>query len=132
MGSNTNGEKDKTTNEKILCHTDDRSHQVLLSSDHCYTTLGFTNCLGQPVCCCVILVGEMNTILDILGIDVNNIEKNHFRVGNMSDEDLIKMMEENSNDTEKIFPGGPNYNVGDKVVPHFVTCSPSGGITTKS
>ena len=39
VGSNTNGEKDKTTNEKRLCHRDDRLHQVLLSSDRRYTTL---------------------------------------------------------------------------------------------
>ena len=49
----------------------------------------------------------------------------------MSDEDLIRMMEENSNDSGKIFPGGPTYHVGDKIIPSFITCSTSGGITAK-
>lgn len=124
-------EKDRTTNEKRLCHADDIPHQVSSSSDHHYTTLGFTDGLGQPVCCCVILAGETNTILNVLGVDMNNLKKHYIRVSDMSDEDLIRMMEEKYNDTRKIFPGGPTCHVGDKVIPTFITCSPSGGITAK-
>ena len=86
MGSNTNGEKDKTTNEKILCHTDDRPHQVSSSSGHCYTTLGFTNSLDQLVCYCVILAGESNTILGVLGVDVNNLADKYLEKNGMDDD----------------------------------------------
>ena len=119
MSSNTNGEKDNTANEKRLCHTDDRPHQVSSSSDHRYTTLGFTNALGQPVCCCVIIAGETNSILDVLGVDTENLADNYLEGHGMDDEDLIRLMEDNANDSNKIFPGGPSYRVGDNAVPRL-------------
>ena len=112
-----------------MCHTDDRPHQVSSSSDHHYTTLGFTNGLGQPVCCCVILAGESNSILDVLGVDINNLSDNYLDENGMGDEDLIKLMGDNANGVNQIFPGGPCCTVGGRIVPPFVTCSTSGGIT---
>ena len=119
VGSNTNGEKDKTANEKILCHTDDRPHQVSSSSDHRYTTLGFTNALGRPVCCYVIIAGEINSILDVLGVDTENLADNYIEGHGMDDEDLIRLMEDNANGSNKIFPGGHSCRAGDKVVPRL-------------
>ena len=47
--------------------------QVSSSSDHHYTTLPFTNALGEPVCCVIIIAGETNSVLDTLGIDYCNM-----------------------------------------------------------
>ena len=76
VGSNTNAEKDKTMNERRICHKDDRPQQVSSSSDYHYTTLPFTNALGESVCCVIIIAGETNSVLDTLGVDYCNMGDN--------------------------------------------------------
>merc|ERR1740124_998890 len=49
VGPNTNAEKDNTNSERRICHRDNRSQQVSSSSNPHYTTLPFTNALGEPV-----------------------------------------------------------------------------------
>ena len=123
VGSNTNGEKDKTVSEKRLCHKEDRPHQVSSSSDHHYTSLGFTNRLGQTVCCFVVLAGEPNSILDFLGGDVINLGEYYLIEQCTDDNALIKLLEANMDGHDKIFPGGSSCRVEDYIVPPFVTYS---------
>ena len=75
-------------NERRICHKDDQPQQISSSSDHHYTTLPFTNALGKPVCCVVIVAGETNSILDTLGIDYY-IMSNDFLNKETTEEDLI-------------------------------------------
>ena len=77
-----------------------------------------------------IIMGAATLTADqILGIDVlagthDEIEKavNATKDGNV----LIPNMK-----TSHMFPGGSTCYVGDKIISPFVTCSPSGGITSQ-
>ena len=100
VGSNTHAEKDKTSKEKRVCHRDDRPQQVSSSSDHHYTTLPFTNGLGEPVCCCIIIAGESNTVLDVMGIDYMNMGDDYLSK-DTSREDAMSFFEANMTGDKK-------------------------------
>ena len=53
---------------------DVRSMQVYSTSNHHYTTLPFTNGLGEPVLCKVNISSDYNTVLDIMGVDVTELD----------------------------------------------------------
>jgi len=74
VGPNTNAEKDNTNSERRICHRDNRSQQVSSSSNPHYTTLPFTNALGEPVYRVIIIAGETNSVLDTLGIDYYDMD----------------------------------------------------------
>ena len=105
VGSNTNAEKDKTNSERRICHRDDRPQQVSSSSDHHYTTLPFTNALGEPVCCVIIIAGETNSVLDTLGIDYCNMGAD-FLDKETTEEDSMSFFENNiTNNKQDLFVG---------------------------
>jgi len=128
VGSNTNAEKDKINSERSICHRDDRPQQVSSSSNHHYTTLPFTNTLGEPVCCVIIIAGETSSVLDTLGIDYCNMGAD-FLDQETTEEYSMRFFESNIADSKQIFPGGPICCVDGKMIPPFVTCSTSGGVT---
>jgi len=102
VGSNTNAEKDKINSERRIFHRDDRPQQVSSSSDHYYTTLPFTNALGEPVCCVINIAGEWNSVLDALGIDYCNMDA-EFLDQETEEEDLMRFFECNIEDNKKYF-----------------------------
>ena len=73
---------------------------------------------------------ESNTIIDVLGININNLDDDYLKEYCSDDEDLIRIMEADTDGCNTIFPGGTTCHVGDKIIPLFVTCSPSSSITT--
>ena len=82
--------------------------------------MGFTNGLGQPVCCVIIIAAAQVTAKDIMGLQpwVQTIG------------DPSVNIEDNSHGPNKYYPYGPTCSVGGRSIPAVVTCSESGSITS--
>ena len=44
------------------------------TSNHHYTTLPFTNVIGEPVLCALIITGDQNIVLGIMGVSVVELD----------------------------------------------------------
>ncbi len=91
------------------------SHQ-----DFHFTLLGFSNALGQPVCCVMIIAATQVTAKDIIGLQP--------WAETIGDPELD--FEENSHGLDKYYPYDPTCSIFSKTIPTFVTCSESGSITS--
>ena len=100
VGSNTNMTKDGNKGgEKLACERGSQPRQQASSNDIHFTTLGFTNALGQPILCGIIITGHQLSANDILGIDVmkGQLNNNEMTIENIA--------------TSEMFPGGPTCEV---------------------
>ena len=71
VGSNTNMTKDGNKGgEKLACERGTTPHQQVICSDTHFTTLGFTNTLGQLILCLIIINGNKSSADQVLGFDV--------------------------------------------------------------
>ena len=131
VGSNTNMTSDKNKGgEQFACERGTVPRQQASNTDIHFTVLGFTNAAGQAVLCGIIIGGSTLSADQILGFDVlagteDEIEKAANLLNSDNDAFIQNMT------TSHMFPGGPTCHVGDKVIPPFITCSPSGGITSQ-
>ena len=130
VGSNTNMTSDKNKGgEQFVCERGTVPRQQASNTDIHFTCLGFTNASGEAVMCGIIIGAGTLSVEQVLGVDV--MAGTHDEVQTalnviMDDNALLNDMK-----TNKMFPGGPTCYVGDKVIPPFVTCNPSGGITSQ-
>ena len=130
VGSNTNMTSDKNKGgEQFVCERGTVPRQQASNTDIHFTCLGFTNASGEAVMCGVIIGGSTMSADQVLGFDIlagtqSEIEK---WAKILKDDDAFNQ----NMTTSHMFPGGPTCYVGDKVIPPFVTCSPSGGITSQ-
>jgi hypothetical protein len=110
---NVGGQKFEVDNKKhaLIC----ASHQ-----DCHFTILGFSNALGQPVCCVIIIAAAQVTAQDIMGLQ---------RWAETIGDPAIDF-EQNSHGTDKYYPYGPTCTIFGKTISTFVTCSESGSITS--
>jgi len=83
--------------------------------------LGFTNGLGQPVCCVIILAAAQVTAKDIMGL-----QPWAEPIG-----DPTINLSENAYGPDKYYPHGPTCIINGKKVETLVTCSESGSITSE-
>ena len=87
---------------EVLFHTN-----KLEKKDNHFTCMGFTNLLGEPVLCVVIVTGKEHSFQIEAGIDYDVMY-----VGDVEDEDFF----EKNVGEGKYFPGGPNCVYKGKVV----------------
>jgi hypothetical protein len=80
--------------------------------------LGFTNALGEPVCCVIIIASKEVRASDIMGVQP---------WAEVSGDPAVDF-EDNSNGPHKYYPHGPSYIVNGKTIPAVVICSDSGSI----
>jgi hypothetical protein len=122
VGSNTSQKKDGNIGgQTFIVH---KTQRALLRSSHAdchFTVLGFTNALGEPICCVIIIAGK-------------EIAAKH-RMGLQPWADFVGDPEvdlnENSNGVDKYYPYGPTCYPFGKEVETYVTCSESGSITSE-
>ena len=132
VGSNTNMTNDKNkSGEQFACQRGTvPRQQTSNTADIHFTVLGFTNAAGQAVLCGVIIAASQLSADQVLGFDVlAGSEEEIERAATMLRTDNDAFIQNMT--TSHIFPGGPTCHVGDKVIPPFITCSPSGGITSQ-
>jgi hypothetical protein len=85
-----------------------------------FTVLGFSNALGQPISCVIIIAAAQVTAKDIMGL-----QPWAETIG-----DPAIDFEQNSHGTDKYYPYGPTCTIFCKTIPTFVTCSESGSFTS--
>ena len=123
VGCNTSQKSDGNVGgQKFVVGTNQRA---LISASHqdChFTVLGFTNALGEAVCCVIILAASEVRAKDVMGLQPWVTTQ----IGNVTTN-----LEENSHGPEKYYPYGPTCHVNGKVVETLVTCSESGSITSE-
>ncbi len=85
-----------------------------------FTVLGFTNALGEPVCCVIIIAAAEVRAKDIMGL-----QPWATTIGDPSIN-----FEDNSHGPNKYYPYGPTCIVKGRSVPAVVTYSESGSITS--
>ena len=107
--------------EKLMCEAGTVPRQRSCTNDRHFTVLGFTNLLGEPVMCCVIIKGvNRNTAVET-GLDFTK------QLFEGSDIDFIRF----NYGEGKFFPGGPKCEYRGKQVPCFIRWSKKGGITSE-
>jgi hypothetical protein len=127
-GCNTNQKEDKYVGgEQFMLPRMEAAGGVIgASTDIHFTILCFTNALGDPVMCSVILKSEKH-ISDLpiswkFGIDITK----NFGKGKLKHQ----FFRANCGDNHA-FTGGPKCTYQDKVIPCFVGCSPKASITSE-
>jgi hypothetical protein len=128
-GCNTNMKTDKLIGgERHILPVGDKEDAGVTgaTTDNHFTVLCFTNGLGVPVLCAIILKSSKH-IKDIplnwkMGIDITK------RIVNADDED--EMVRLNSGN-DKAMRGGPVCTYKGQEIPCFVGCSPSASITSE-
>jgi len=122
VGCNTSQKSDGNVGgQKFIVQGNQRA---LIRSSHqdChFTVLGFTNGLGQPVCCVIILAAAQVTAKDIMGL-----QPWAEPIG-----DPTINLSENAYGPDKYYPHGPTCIINGKKVETLVTCSESGSITSE-
>jgi hypothetical protein len=121
VGCNTSQKSDGNVGGQKFVVEKNKRALIRASHQDChFTVLGFTNALGEPVCCVIIIAAATVTAKDIMGL-----QPWAEAIGDPSVD-----MEANSHGPEKYYPYGPTCTVLGKSVPAFVTCSESGSITS--
>ena len=121
MGCNTSQKSDGNVGGQKFVVQNNKRALICASHQDChFTVLGFTNGLGEPVCCVIIIAAAEVRAKDIMGL-----QPWASIVGDPSIN-----FEENSNGPEKYYPYGPTCTVFGRSVPTIVTCSESGSITS--
>ena len=131
VGSNTNMTNDKNKGgEQYVCERGTVPRQQESNTDIHFTCLGFTNACGEAVMCGIIIGGSTLSFDQVLGVDVlaGTHDEVEAALNVLMNDDNVFL---NNMKSSRIFPGGPTCYVGDKVIPPFVTCTPSGGITSQ-
>jgi hypothetical protein len=106
--------------QKKLCERGSVLYQQIGKKDKHFTCLGFTNLLGDPVLCVIIVTGKEYSFAIESGIDYD-VDP----IGNVEDEDCF----EKNVGEGKYFPGGPTCNYKGTKVPFILTFQESGGMT---
>lgn len=103
--------------EKFIIDKNSRALTCTSYQDCLFTVLGFTNALGVPICCVIIIAAKQVNAKTIMGLQpwVDGI------VG-----DPAVNIEEISKGPNKFYPYGPTCHVEGILIPSYVTCSDSG------
>ncbi len=121
VGCNTSQKSDGNVGgQKFVVQSNKRALIRASHQDCHFTILGFTNGLGEPVCCVIILAAPEVRAKDIMGL-----QPWASIIGDPSID-----FEENSHGPEKFYPYGPTCTVFGRSIPTLVRCSESGSITS--
>ena len=110
--------------KKLVCERGCVPYETIGKKDKHFTVLGFTNLLGDPILCVIIITGKEEDLSVRLGIvDDDDV----VAVGSIDDENFV------SNNTREgmKFPGGPRCCYKGKSIPSYVTFAESGGMSGK-
>jgi hypothetical protein len=122
VGDNTSQRNDGNAGgQKFVVGSGQRALICSSYQDTHFTVLGFTNALGEAICCAIILCGQ-----DVEAKNVMGFQPWAEQVG-----DPTINMEQNSHGLDKVFPFGPTCHFQGKEIPTYVTASENGSITDK-
>jgi hypothetical protein len=122
VGDNTSQQNDGNAGgQKFVVASGQRALVRSSYQDTHFTVLGFTNALGEAVCCAIILCGQEVEAKNVMGF-----RPWAEKIGNPEID-----MEANSHGLDKVYPFGPTCHFQGKEIPTYVTASENGSITDK-
>ena len=120
VGDNTSQKDDGNVGgEKFVVPKNGKATMKSSVKDNHFTVLGFTDGLGRPLMCAVIIAAMKLSAVDITGFNP------------LAEGGEVVMNEETMGGMDKLFPCGPVCELNGKNVSTYVSCTENGSITSE-